>query len=213
MIIACQFGMHPSLFSPSLPPPTPLLYKTNHFPIPFLICISEKKETKPAKFKIDLTYITTSNTIELLTLNNVLNNSYRSLYLFSWMKMLRKCEILTWCIPEYIFNLHIRDVPFLSPKFNSTLLFFPSEPMKEYIVQYKEIWIPESRRFLLVEWKIREFFSFRIRISNPSDNDWHLKFTFRWQKFASSTWNPESTASNSESKIWLDSLTWGEIQT
>ena len=125
------------------------------------------------------------------------------------MKMLRKCEILTWCILEYIFSLHIRDVPFLSPKFNSTLLFFPSESMKEYIVQYKEIWIPESRRFLLVEWKILEFFSFRIRISNPSDNDWHLKFTFHWQKFASSTWNPESTASNSESKIWLDSLTWG----
>ena len=123
--------------------------------------------------------------------------------------MLRKCAILTWCIPEYIFSLHIRDVPFLSPKFSSTLLFFPSEPMKEYITPCKVIWIPESGRFLLMEWKIREFFSLRIRISNPN-NDWNLKFTFHWQK--SSTWNQEYTESNSESKTWLDSLTWGEIQ-
>ena len=36
---------------------------------------------------------------------------------------------------------------------------------------------------------------------------WNLRSTDK--NFASSTWNPESTASNSESKIWLDSLTWG----
>ena len=81
MIIACQFGMHP--------PPPPFHFtllitnssssRKKSFSNPFFICISKKKETKPAFFKKDLTYITPSNTIELLTLNNLLNNSYRSL--------------------------------------------------------------------------------------------------------------------------------------
>ena len=121
------------------------------------------------------------------------------------MKMLRKCAILTWCIPEYIFSLHIRDVPFLSPKFNSTLLFIPSEPMNEYIAQYKDIWIPD---FCLWNGKSGNFFllEFESVILLITIGIWNSRSTDK--NFASSAWNPESTASNSESKIWLDSLTW-----
>jgi len=39
-----------------------------------------------------------------------------------------------------------------------TLLSIPGEPMKEYISPCEGIYIPLSCKFLLVEYKIREFF-------------------------------------------------------
>ena len=77
------------------------------------------------------------------------------------------------------FQSSYQRCPFLG--FSLPILSILSEPMKEYIVLRRGIWTPESRKFLLVECKIREFFSFRIRISNPN-NDWNLKFTFHLQK-------------------------------
>ena len=44
-----------------------------------------------------------------------------------------------------------------------------------------------------------------------SANDWSPESKFHWQKKSwSSTWDPESTAWNLESKTALDSLAWGD---
>ena len=74
----------------------------------------------------------------------------------------------------------------------------------------KEIWIPESGNFLLVESRIRNpesgnvlLVEFRILglgnrnaaqgIRNPT-NDCNPESKFHWQRLESSTWKPESTA-------------------
>ena len=44
-------------------------------------------------------------------------------------------------------------------------------------------------------------------IRNPT-NDWNPESKFHLQRLESSTWNPESTARNPESKTVLDSITW-----
>ena len=44
-------------------------------------------------------------------------------------------------------------------------------------------------------------------IRNPN-NDWNQESKFKWKKLEPSTWNPESTAWNPDSKKVLDSLTW-----
>ena len=73
----------------------------------------------------------------------------------------------------------------------------------------KEIRIPESMKFLLVESGILGFGiqNTAVGIRNPTE-DWNPESRFHWQRLYSSTWNPESTAWNPESKTVLDSLTW-----
>ena len=64
-------------------------------------------------------------------------------------------------------------------------------------------WNPESGK-LLADSAILGF-----GIRNPS-KDLNPESKFHWQRLESSTWNPEFTAWNLESKTVLDSLTWGD---
>ena len=61
----------------------------------------------------------------------------------------------------------------------------------------------------------RNFFAFVIRNTAQRfripTNDRNLESKFHWQRLESSTWNPESTAWNLESKTVLDSLAWGDL--
>ena len=63
--------------------------------------------------------------------------------------------------------------------------------------------IPESAKFLLVEYWILSFEigSTAQGIQNPT-NVWKPKFKFQWKRLESSTCSPESTAWNPESRIY-----------
>ena len=80
-----------------------------------------------------------------------------------------------------------------------------------FVAPYQGIRIPESRKILLIKFEI---LGFGIRstaqgIRNPTDI-WNPEFKFYGQILESSTWSPESTRWNPESKTVLDSLTWGD---
>ena len=70
------------------------------------------------------------------------------------------------------------------------------------LTPFKGVRILEPRKFLLGESGIHENFAYRIR--NPQL--WSPESKFSWQRLESSTWDPESTAWNAESKTVLDSL-------
>ena len=72
----------------------------------------------------------------------------------------------------------------------------------------KEIWIPESGNFLLVEFGI---LGLGIRntaqgIRNPT-NDCNPESKFHWQRLESSIWNPESSAA----MLNIQRQKWGEM--
>ena len=74
-----------------------------------------------------------------------------------------------------------------------------------FLAPCKEFQIPEFEELLLMESGIQlEEYGIppRIGIRNPSSTDNDLE---------SSTWNPESMAWNSESKIVLDALSLGDV--
>ena len=83
----------------------------------------------------------------------------------------------------------------------------------------RRIQTPHSVKLLVVS-GFRENFARKIRnpglctleysSRNPEfTNDWNPESKYHCQRLKSSTWNPESTASNPESKTVLDSLTRG----
>ena len=86
--------------------------------------------------------------------------------------------------------------------FTITMLFIKFQG--ELVSPFMAIRIPESKKFLLAEFKILGFEIWNTvqGIRNPTNN-WNLE---------SSTWNPEFMAWNPESKTVLESLTRGKTR-
>ena len=83
----------------------------------------------------------------------------------------------------------------------------PDSEMREIYA----FWNPESGKILLEKSGIlgSGIWSKVQRIRNPS-NEWNPEPKFHWQRLGSSTWYPQFTTWNPESKTVLDSLSWDE---